>query len=274
MYLRVACIGAAALFAVNASAQVYDLRTDWSETSNPNGAWSYRHGSKPLPHVDAWQRNLGGWTTFQPGWARSEDANTRLPFWFQSNGAEAFDNDFDPGDIVVHTTDPGNGVGSGEANVFWTSPGIGLATVSGAVWLGRDIGRSNQWTLYRGGTSLSSGQVFSGDQYNRASPFDLSTGTGGAGPLQNIHVCRGDDIRLELVRTSAAGDFCGVTLTIAFTPIACPADFNDDGCLNSQDFFDFLVAFFAVDPGADFNNDGAVNSQDFFDFLVAFFAAC
>jgi hypothetical protein len=56
--------------------------------------------------------------------------------------------------------------------------------------------------------------------------------------------------------------------------IHCPADFNGDGAANSQDFFDYLTAFFASDPSADFNHDMAVNSQDFFDFLTAFFAGC
>jgi hypothetical protein len=54
----------------------------------------------------------------------------------------------------------------------------------------------------------------------------------------------------------------------------CAADFNADGVANSQDFFDFLEAFFAgLDP-ADFNGDDAINSQDFFDFLTAFFKGC
>ena len=44
--------------------------------------------------------------------------------------------------------------------------------------------------------------------------------------------------------------------------------------MNSQDFFDFLSAFFSFLPEADFNNDGSINSQDFFDFLSAFFAGC
>jgi hypothetical protein len=54
----------------------------------------------------------------------------------------------------------------------------------------------------------------------------------------------------------------------------CRADFNGDDSVNSQDFFDFLAAFFESDPAADFNADKVVNSQDFFDFLTAFFAGC
>jgi hypothetical protein len=52
----------------------------------------------------------------------------------------------------------------------------------------------------------------------------------------------------------------------------CRADYNNDGIVNSQDFFDMLSGFFAGD--ADFNADGVTNSQDFFDFLTEFFIGC
>ncbi len=206
----------------SSAATAYDLQADWSNASNPNGSWTYREGSNALPFVASWQSALGGWSSAQSGWAYSENGNNRLPFWFQSNGTETFAHDFLAGDIVVHTTDAANGVGNGLGNVLWTSSTNSLIDISGSVWMGRDIGRANDWKLYVNGTLLRSGSIFSGDVYSRANPFDLSTGAG-AGSLTGLLVNADDTVKLEFKETSGSGDFVGVNLRINATPVPEPA---------------------------------------------------
>jgi hypothetical protein len=72
----------------------------------------------------------------------------------------------------------------------------------------------------------------------------------------------------------ASGHALGSYIGETFFDALCPADFNADGVPNSQDFFDYLTAFFADNWRAEFNGDGVRNSQDLFDYLTAFFAGC
>jgi hypothetical protein len=57
-------------------------------------------------------------------------------------------------------------------------------------------------------------------------------------------------------------------------PTPCPADFNQDGTVNTLDFIAFLNAWNARQGPADFNGDGAVNTLDVIAFLNAFTAGC
>lgn len=213
----------AAGLAGSAAGQLYDLNTDWSDSQNPNGAWSYREGNNALPAVGNWQGGLGGWNVAQPGWARSQDGNDRLPFWFKSNGTENFGaHDFVKGDVVVHTTDAANGVGQGLANLAWTSPSDGELNVSGAVWMGRDIGRGNVWSIYLNNTLLTTGTIASGDIYNRAAPMEFGMGSGGANAVSDLIISAGDVLRLEFQKTGDAGDFVGVNMTVALRAIPTP----------------------------------------------------
>ncbi len=203
-------------------AVTYDLNADWSDVSNPNGVWSYNEGSNAMPHVAAWDPTDEGGT--QPAWAVSgvKSSQEFLPVWFKSVLNEPFTHDWTIGDVVTHTTDA-NGIGHGPANVTWTSPVIGTVDISGGVWMARDVFRGNHWTLSLNGVPLTGGDIFSGDSFNRASPFNFAAGSGGASVLNNVPVTIGDVITLQIVKTSEQGDFVGVNFTIAAAAIPEPS---------------------------------------------------
>lgn len=258
-----------------AGVQIFDLRSDWSDANNPNGSWAYLEGNAPLPFVESWQRNLGGWATAQPGWARSEDSNNRLPFWYRSNGSENFGPDIQAGDIVLHTTDALNGAGNGEGRARWTAPARGTVTITGSTWAAREIGRSNTWTLLAGSTVLRTGVVSSGDPYSRANPFPFANGSG-TEPITDRPVGCGGTIIFEASRNTVPGDFVGVNLTIAFTPVPCTGDLNGDSAINTADLTAFLGQFGQSGTGlcADLNSDGVVNTADLVLFLGRFGTNC
>jgi hypothetical protein len=204
--------------ALSTQGATYDLNADWSDSSNPNGVWTYREGTNALPHVTAWQGLSGDFVTAQPAWARNATGSSNLPPWFKSSAVVGITHDWQTGDVVMHSTDGFNGIGSGEGNVIWTSPITGFATISGNTWMGRDIGRSNHWALYNNGVLFTQGDISSGDPYNRASPFNFANGSGGALVLQNIPVTVGSVFELRITRTSAPGDYAGVNFMVTTVP--------------------------------------------------------
>lgn len=192
----------------------YDLAADFSNAANPNGPWAYREGENTLPLTPNWSQIVG----VQPAYSREVIGQNFLPVWMQS----AFDNplgadgtvlDALTGDVIVHSTDNFRGPG-GIANVIWTSPVDGILEISGSVWMARDIGRSNTWELLLNGNLLSAGSLSSGDPFDRDNPFEFEDGAG-LGALSGVPVHIGDVLRLNVTRTSSAGDFVGVNLAIS-----------------------------------------------------------
>jgi hypothetical protein len=205
------------------AAMVYDLKADWSDVTNPNGPWSYREGNNVLPHVADWQGLSGDFTGVQPAWARAQEGNTNLPPWMKIASPNGLGADWQLGDIVTHSTDGFNGIGSGLSNVIWTSPLNGTIDVSGATWMVRDIGRGNHWDISLNGNLLTEGDIFSGDSFNRSNPFNFAAGSGGGTVLSQIQVFSGDVLRLQFTKTSGPGDYAGVNLTISATAVPEPS---------------------------------------------------
>jgi hypothetical protein len=165
----------------NAAPEVYDLKTDWSDTQNPNGTWSYLEGERLMlaDPVPWWgPSSVGTYIVLSP-----------------------------EGEVMVAPT--------GGGNILWTAPESGTIDISGATWGGScyfDDG--TYWTLSLNGSSLSGGKA--GDVCSNpiSSPLDLSSGSGGTAALQNISVQPGDQLVLAIGGFSTIG----VKLTITLTP--------------------------------------------------------
>ncbi len=260
------------------SAQVYDLKADWSEASNPNGAWAYCESASPLPKVVGWQNVcLGGWAVPQNGWAEDACNTSRLPFWYKSNGSETFANkDIQAGDIIVHSTDPFNGFGNGDARLIWSAPTEGRVDIAGSVWLARNIGRANDWTLFLNGVAVTKGALFDGDPFSRANPMDLALGSGGPSALMDQYVCAGSSVVLQISRTGGLpGEFTGVNLQIEFSATGpCYADCDGDCVPSINDFICFQTLFALSDPYADCDGDTALSIDDFICFQTFFAIGC
>ena len=133
-----------------ANAAVYDLKSDWSDTANPNGVWSYNEGADPLPH-QVWNGGTNSPpTNGQSVWAASDGSTAPfLPVWFKAVQSHPHDSsgdicDWEAGDIVTHSQDAYNGSGEGRSNVTFTFPGpnSGFANIGGSVWIAET---SDEW---------------------------------------------------------------------------------------------------------------------------------
>ncbi len=154
-------------------------------------------------------------------------------------------------------------------------PTIQLQPVSATICVSSD---PNSFVRFRS-DATATGDVTYAWERNGVPLTDGPTGTGsaiyGTSAFSMIIIMPGvaDAATYRCVVSSVCESTISVTSDEA-TLTVCAANFNCDGAVNSQDFFDFLNAFFSASPSADFNHDTIVNSQDFFDFLNAFFAGC
>jgi hypothetical protein len=206
----------ASLLAPKAKAQTWDLASDWSTTTNPNGVWTYREGSKILT-AESWYDSL---PSAVPSWEDyySPTSPETIPAWFLSTSNPLPGLDWTAGDVVVHTQDNTNGAGNGQADVLWTSPINGFIDLAGGVWMGRDIGRAAIWNIYVNDSLVSSGSIYSGDPYSSSDPFEFNTGSGGANVMQNVPVTVGETVELEVANNSTYGDYVGVQFSISSVP--------------------------------------------------------
>jgi hypothetical protein len=209
--------------------QVYDLASDWSDSTNPNGVWQYGTLSPslvftPFPiHVNNYI-NVGppAFTGDQPAWTDTVNTgNNGSPQGLaKSVGNSLFD--FPAGSVGGHTP-----ASSDYLAVQWTAPAAGTIDLSGSVWMWRDLGRHEALSLFANDNALISGVPIPirSDGVNSSNPFTLAqaivAGGGGAGSLLDIPVTSGETIILAARRIDTE-DFVGMNFTINFTAASVP----------------------------------------------------
>ncbi len=205
----------------SASATNFSMSGQWSNTTNPNGAWSYNQGTTPLPLVQNWD---AAGTAFagckQHAWAPSNNEGNFLPSLMKANRCTAVDLGPDPnngkanalaGDIVVHTVDQFNGnPGLGVANIEFTLPSgqDGHYVIHGFVWdadLFYGTSRPQDWVLLVNGVVQASGVLSGAVSRSQAQKFHV---------LANL--VAGDTVDLQLIEdpNAFAGFFVGARMTI------------------------------------------------------------
>lgn len=200
-----------------AAAITYDLKTDWSNISNPNGVWSLNKGTTALPFAP-------NWSPGQDAWADATFPNTgHVPVLLKAEQTfiTQFSLDLQVGDIAMHGRCCSDLNSVDEANVTWTSDLNGVATISGATWWGGFVGRNVDWSIYINNALVTGGNIGDGDAFDRTNPFDFATGSGAAGVL-TFNTMVGDVVRFEATKGpgSPFDHFIGVDLTIDVTPSA------------------------------------------------------
>jgi hypothetical protein len=289
---RAVAIVLAALAARAATAQTFNLTSDFSETANPNWTWTFVRGGTPLVKVMPSLPNALNAVTPSGIWSTSPTSNFESSvFRVTGDGSSVgyTNNDFLAGDVLVHGTNPGGP----DLEVRWGGNVAGTATVTGKVWYAHSpVNRVGLYEFRHGATLLAAGNMNSAN--HRGNPLIFS----GGGTLT---IAPGDTLRLAIkpLPGQTFASIAGADLTVVFSPRACAADLTygaipgqpgyamKNGIADNDDFFYYLAQFAAgniavadlttgaipAQPGYGVPN-GVLNNDDFFYYLAIFAAGC
>jgi hypothetical protein len=229
---KIAKLGVLALTAgilgASAQAQIYDLTTDFSLSSNPNGAWSYELSGVPISGTV----NL----SFGRGWSDYGSVDASI---FQI--ASPPRPEFQVGDVVLHAPSSVNGGVNAGLGITWTAPADGVISISGKAWgeflaLNRDAA----WWLALGGPFLAyRGSVSGISRADTSAQFASNVLPGVS--LSGIKVTAGERLTFfvgfkNVSANTFLGHFVGVQETINFTAVPEPSTISLVSALSLSGF--------------------------------------
>jgi hypothetical protein len=198
----------------------YNLTSDFSSTTNPNGVWSFVYAGNPLPHQASAQNNgnpqlpaipAGGY--FSTG--NNLSANTPDVLQAAVNGSSAglTNGDFLAGDVLIHSPNDGAAV-----FVIWTAPTNGTVTFfdSNYWYAHSSVDRSNDIGFIYGSNDLGIvGETSKTSNPNRSAFGQTFNDV-------DTHFLAGDTIALYFLKSANEefGSLTGVRMSVEFTPDA------------------------------------------------------
>lgn len=208
-YLAGAALAAlVAAGASSAQATVYNLSSDWSDSVNPNGAWSY--GGDLAHHPQPATANSLNVAAGNGYWGAGSDfyaAPFTLKATVDGSATGAYsDNDFLSGDVLIHSPNDGSPFA-----ITWTAPTAGAIVLTSSVWYAHSVvARSDDLTAFLNSTLLGSATVTNG--INRSNQLTLASGS--------YTVAAGDVLTFDFAKSTgqAYGSLAGIDATIDFTP--------------------------------------------------------
>jgi len=196
----------------------YNINTDWSDTTNPNGVWSYNYGNSPIGVHQPFFWGGAGWGIYDFGEAsmvKGSAPSGPSPF----GGTVPAPFDWVPGDVMMHAISIPYGGDYTFLNARWTSPADGLIDITGRAWDGsiqpygdRDVA----WALLVGGTPIAQHSSTVGVHRTDANAQFGANLIGGAS-LSGIPVLAGDIVEFRVMTVSYYGQFVGIEENIALT---------------------------------------------------------
>lgn len=196
------------LAALGLPSLTYDLTSEFSTSSNPNGVWSYDENNVPITQKQAPSYGTG-W-----GYYSSEDSSI---LQFNAN-ASGFDTQV--GDVVMHAPSVPYGGPTAYLNINWTSPANGVISITGRAWDDAiAAGRDANWSLSVGGMIIASrSSVYGLYRTNAAAQFSNNVVPGDS--LTGIAVKQGEVVEIAVAADTYYGHFVGVQEDITLYGVA------------------------------------------------------
>jgi hypothetical protein len=202
---------------VRGNLHIYDVTKDWSNTSNPNGVWSYNQNTNPITQFQTFWWGQPGWGYIWIGEGCVFKANPYPTGMMDPWGSPLTPpHDWKTGAITMHALSPPYGGDTTFVNVTWTSPGDGTIDISGRAWDAQIFAdRDMSWSLTVGGNTVAQRSSIRGIFHkDKAARFNANRV--GKHPLTRIPVTQGETVEFRLVATTYYGHFVGLDEHIIF----------------------------------------------------------